>query len=177
MSDSQMAIQNINKPLFKRQATPLILFIRNSLQYLLHFHNCRTNFIWVPVHAGILRNEIADKLNRSTPVSASLFSLLWHSDLLTRHRNSHTQSWTTHFIDNINHHSDYFRIQPSLPNKFWFVNFPNLLREAIVSICRLRLDSHHYLPATLACFIPNVSPYFSLHPTTVSSSAQNYKPK
>jgi len=75
---------------------------------------------------GILGNEIADELARSTPVSAPLFLLLSHLDLLTDHRNSHTQSLTTHFIDNINHHSDYFRIQPSLPNKPWFVNFPSL---------------------------------------------------
>ena len=45
ISDSQMAIQNITKPLFKRQVTPLILFIRDLLQYLLHFYNCKTNFI------------------------------------------------------------------------------------------------------------------------------------
>jgi len=152
ISDSQMEIQNITKPLFKRQATPLIRFIRNLSQYLLHFHSCKTNFISVLRHAGIPVNEIADESARSTPVSAPLFPLLSHLDLLTHHRNSHTQLWTTHFINYINHHSDYFRIQPSLPNKPWFVNLPSLPRRPIVSICRLRFG-HHCLPATLARFM------------------------
>ena len=89
------------------------------------------------------------------------------------HRNSHTQSWTTHFIANINHHPDYFRIQPSLPNKPWFANFPSLSRGAIVSICRLHFG-HHCLPATLARFLSNVSPYCPLHPTTFTLAISNH---
>ena len=96
-----------------------------------------------------------------------------HLDLLTDHRNSHTQSWTTHFIANINHHSDYLRIQPSLHNKPWFVDFPSFLRRAIVPICQLRFG-HHCLPATLARFMPNVLPYCPLHPTTFTLTTLNH---
>jgi len=31
--------------------------LRNILQYLLHFHNCKINFIWVPGHSGIQGNN------------------------------------------------------------------------------------------------------------------------
>jgi len=45
------------QPLFKRQVTSLIHSIRNLLQYLLHLHNCKTSFIWVPRCTGIPGNE------------------------------------------------------------------------------------------------------------------------
>jgi len=57
ISDSRAAIQNICKPFFKRNTTPIIIFIRNLLQYLMDFQNCKNNFIWVSGHAGIPRDK------------------------------------------------------------------------------------------------------------------------
>jgi len=137
-------------------------------------------FILGPV--DIPGNEIADELARSTPVSAPLFSLLSRLDLLTDHRNSHTQSWTTHFTDDINHHSDYFHIQTSLPNKPWFVNFPSHPRRVIVPFvgCALVITVFQppspvsYQKSRPTPFIPPLSR--SLLQIRFSSSAQNYRP-
>jgi len=64
----------------------LILFIRNILQYLTHFRNCRTSFVWVLAHAGIPDNEIVDHLAHSTPNLAPHFRFLTHVDLLSHLR-------------------------------------------------------------------------------------------
>jgi len=59
--------KSISRPLFKPKIPPLIFYIRNILQYLGHFHNCRVNFIWVPDHSEIPGNELVDHLAKSTP--------------------------------------------------------------------------------------------------------------
>jgi len=48
ISDSKAAIQNATNPLHKRKTSPIIIFIRKILEYLMHFHHCKIEFIWVP---------------------------------------------------------------------------------------------------------------------------------
>ena len=146
---------------YKREKTPIIIFIRNLLQYLLHFANSKTDFIWVPGHAVIPGNELADEMARSTPASAPTFSLLTHSYLIIHLKNNLTETWTTHFNSNISHTSIYYRIQPSIPSNPWFVDLPGFTRKSMVAICHFRFG-HHCLPATLARFIPDLSPYTAL---------------
>jgi len=105
MSDSQAAITKITKPLYKQKYNPFILFIRNLLQYLLYFHNCETDFIWVLGHVGIQGNEFADNLTRSTSVSARFFSLRSHSDFFDQQKENHTKTWITNFNSNISQNS------------------------------------------------------------------------
>ena len=130
-------------------------------QYLLHFVNCKNDFIWVPGHAGIPWNELTNEMACSTPASAPTFSLLTHTYLLIYLKNNLTETWKTHFHSNINHTSTYYRIQPTIPSNQWFGDLPGFTLKSIVSICRLHFR-HHCLPATLARFIPDLGPYCPL---------------
>ena len=70
ISDSLSAIKSIAHPSNKRKTPPLILYKRNILQYLLHFHNCEINFTWVPGRSGIPENELVDQLAKSATSTA-----------------------------------------------------------------------------------------------------------
>ena len=48
ISDSRTAKQSITTLLFEWKVLPIIIFIRNLLKVLIHFHNCEICFIWVP---------------------------------------------------------------------------------------------------------------------------------
>jgi len=76
-------------------------------------------------------------------------------------------------IFNVNHTSTYYRIQPSIPSNPWLVDLPGFTRKTIVSICRLRFG-HHCLPATLARFLSDLSPYCPFHPHTLTLSIPNH---
>jgi len=121
-----------------------------------------------PGYAGIPGNELANEMARSTSASAPTFSLLTRSDLLIHLKNNLTETWTTHFNSDISH-----RIQPSIPSNPWFVNLLGFTSKSIVAICRLRFE-HHCLPATLARFIPYLSPYCPFHPHTLTLATLNH---
>jgi len=72
ISDSRTAKQSITTLLFEWKVLPIIIFIRNLLKVLIHFHNCEICFIWVPGHAGISDNERADFLARKNPLLLTL---------------------------------------------------------------------------------------------------------
>jgi len=74
---------------------------------------------------------------------------------------------------NISQASTYYRIQPSIPSNPWFVDLPRFTRKSIVAICRLRFG-HHCLLATLARFIPDLSPYCPLHPHALTLATPNH---
>ena len=54
---SKAAIQHITKSLYKRKVPPIIVFTRNILQYLMHVHKCKINFIWMLGYLTKLGNE------------------------------------------------------------------------------------------------------------------------
>jgi len=58
ISDSQVAIENISKPLFKRKTPPIIIFLCNILQCLLYIFRTIK-----PISSGIFGNERADLLS------------------------------------------------------------------------------------------------------------------
>jgi len=138
------------------------------------FGQLQHRFIWMPGHAGIPGNEFTDEMVRSTPATAPTFSLLTHSDLLIHLKNNLTGTWTRNFNSNISHTSAYYQIQLSIPSNPWFFDLPGFTRESIVAIRRLIRFGHDYLPATLARFIPNLSPYCPLHPHTRTLATSNH---
>ena len=92
---------------------------------------------------------------------------------LTHLQKSHTQIWSNHYKKNINHNSHYFRLEPELPPKPWFVDFNNFSRNSIVSICRLWFNYSH-LPTNLTRFRPKISPYCPLHPESNTLATVSY---
>jgi len=153
---------SITCPSYKRKTPPRILYIRNILQYLLHFHNCKINFIWVSGPSGIPGNELVDQLAKSASIS-------FHTP--TSSPTSSTPSPT--------HGSINFRkilvvtpftpeYNPSLPTKPWFSDVPQFSRKTIVTSCRLRFGHNafrrHYQgsfpPSPLTVhFIPKLTPW------------------
>jgi len=63
--------------------------------------------------------------------------------------------------------------ESSIPSNPWFFDLPEFTGKSIVAICRLRFG-HHCLPATLARFIPDLSPYYPLHPHTLILATPNH---
>ena len=98
---------------------------------------------------------------------------LSHTDFLSHLKAQHSQIWPDYFHSHISPHSAYFRIQPTLPNKPWFTNFPHFSRKSIVTITRLRFN-HRSLPANLTRFISDISPFCTLHPDTVTLATPNH---
>ena len=88
ISDSQTAIQNITQPLYKRIIFPITIFIRNILQYFMHYQNSQPNFLWMPTYAGIPGNETADRLARTTNNTMQFFPFQTHNDILSQLRHN-----------------------------------------------------------------------------------------
>jgi len=84
-------------------------------------------------------------------------------------RLKHFQIWTDYFHSHISPLSH--TTHP--PDKPWFTNFPHFSRKSIVTITHSRFN-HHSLPANLARFIPDISPYCTLHPNTLTMATPNY---
>jgi len=68
VSDSKSALLSINSISFSADTSPLVLRIKSKLFHL-HTHGFTVKFLWVPGHAGIISNEIADFLAVSTNLS------------------------------------------------------------------------------------------------------------
>ena len=102
--------------------------------------------------------EMNEQTSRPVYHSTDHTTLTFHFPhyLSTHLRDEHSKIWTKHFHSHISRLSAYSRIQPTLPTKPWFTDFSHLSWKSIVAICRLRFN-HHYLPANLARFIPNIS--------------------
>jgi len=173
ITDSLPAVTDISRSLYKRKVIPIIILIRNILQYLLHYKNCKTTLIWVPAHTGIPGNEIAHQISRSTTIHTHTFHYISPSDILAKLQKYNLEHWSTHYKTKLNQHSHYRRIQPDIPSKTWYSKFPNFPRKIIISINRLRFN-HNCLPANLARFLPNTSPYCPLHPHTLTLGTANH---
>jgi len=166
ISDSQTTIQNIAQPLYRKEVSPITIFIRNILQYLMHYQNCKATFL-------ISGYETADRLARTTNNTSQFFPFQTCNDILSQLRHSQTQYWTQYHQNNIGKLLIYKHIQPNLRPKPWFLHCPQSSRKTIVSICQIRFG-HHRLPASLARFIPNISPYCPLHPETLTLYTPNH---
>lgn len=162
VSDSLSAIVAITSPLFKNKYCPIIMHIRNLLQYLMNFKGSPVSFLWVPSHSGIPGNEFVDHLSGSVSESTHPKTVLSLHDAYFETKSQLLQQWNFSYKQLSNPLSFYFRLQPDVPPFPWYKYVGSNHRKFFVKICRLRFG-HTGLPAHIHRFIPSVPPYCPLH--------------
>ena len=150
---------------FNSKLSPLVLRIKSFIYYLNNSHRS-IQFLWIPSHIGILGNEVADRLAKSTAItilpSPALLPWTDFSPLLRRHILS---LWSTQWNKlPVGFASKYKNTAPIFSNnKTWFNNL-NLPRSTTVRFNRLRVG-HSLLPDHAYKLGLNDSPMCTLHTT------------
>ena len=161
-SDSMSCLQALNSNPFNSHLSPLILRIK-SLIFTLNQLNYTIHFLWIPSHIGILGNEVADNLAKSTSnlVCPSLTQLP-SSDFTLFIKRYISNLWSVYW-NNLpaNFASRYKYITPNILKNTWF-NDLNLPRSLIVQFNRLRMG-HTLLPGHSYKLGLNDSPFCTLH--------------
>jgi kelch-like protein 2/3 len=162
-TDSMSCLQALVSNPFNSNISPLVLLIKSCINYLNHSNRC-IQLLWIPSHIGILGNEVADRLAKSTAITIlpSPDQLPWtdFTPLLRCHVLSlWSNQWNKLLTDFA---SKYKNTAPKISNnKTWFNNL-NLPRSTIVCFNSLRVR-HSLLPDHAYKLGLNDSPLCSLH--------------
>jgi len=150
---------------FNSKLSPLVLRIKSFINYLKNSHRS-IQFLWIPSHIGILGNEVADWLAKSTAITIlpSSVQLPWtdFSLLLRRHILS---LWSIQWNNlPIGFASKYKNTAPIISNNRTWINNLNIPRSTTIRFNRLRVG-HSLLPDHAYRLGLNDSPMCTLHTT------------
>jgi ribonuclease HI len=162
ISDSQSALYAIHSISFSAATSPLILNIKASLFHLAS-QDFIIEFLWVPGHAGVSGNEVADTLATSTKYNTKPHILkIPATDLLNLLKTNIKHAWQNKWSSVDPNFAKWYRsLTPTIPSQPWFLKLP-LARSHIVRFSRLRLG-HNLLPAHAFHLDLNDSPMCTRH--------------
>jgi len=109
-------------------------------------HSFCINFVWVPGHAGIANNEIADHYAKEacTSSKSKLFPI---SELFSLIRQSTLDDWKRSYPTTFNSPSSHFlSVQAQLPPYPWYKHFSDIRGSLIIKLSRLRFGHNHFPP-------------------------------
>ena len=145
ISDSLSALQSIST-IPSRVNPSLALSIIHLIKSMF---TIQIDFLWVPGHAGIINNEIADEIAKSARSSPVSLKLLPMSEVFSLIRTSTRDDWSLNYSRSFNNqNSHYLLVQPLLPKYPWYKLFNDTPRSLIIKLSRLRFG-HNRLPVHL----------------------------
>lgn len=150
-SDSKSCLQAIIGNQFRcKNKTQYILKIKTIL-FDCHQQGLRIALVWIPGHAGIKGNEIADACAKQATVNGSLsHSGLYTNDVTLIAKKNLFSNWSDHWKkSSITKGSHYANIQPDIPPIPWFFKYRSANKRVTSVVCRLRLG-HVCTPVFLA---------------------------